>query len=117
MNRKVLSSMVLFTVFLVSVAAVGSVVGMVNGSEPVIVDFTFDDIMFVKGYMKLGLKFDLGDEYYGNANVEAAFTHFRSGRVVYFNFEDTLDGRIYTFPAMKKIPSGLYKIVVHITSV
>jgi hypothetical protein len=117
MKQRTLSVIGLFALLLIGTAAMGNLVAGYE-MEPDAIDITIERVsFFVKGYMKHGLTFDLGAEYYSDVNVDATFTHFRSGRVFAFDFEDTLNGQWYTFPDMKKMPSGLYHIVIHITSV
>jgi len=116
MKQRALSVIGLLALFLIGTAAMGN---LVAGTTPApdVIDITLERTsFFVKGYMKHGLMFVLDAEYYGDVNVDATFTHLRSRRVFTFDFEDTLDGSTYIFPAMKNMPSGWYHIVIHITS-
>ena len=117
MKRKVKLAIGFILMFLCVVPVFVNALEIEPPEPPGAIDITIEEMSyFVKGYMKHGLTFDLDADYYGNVNVEATFTHFRSGRVFNFDFEDELNGDTYTFCDMKKMPAGLYHIVIHLTS-
>lgn len=119
MRRRTPNVMALLALFLISTVVMGNfVAGHEIQPDPDLIDITIERAsFFVKGYMKHGFIFVIDTEYRGIIYVKATFTHFRSGHVFTFDFEDTFDGLVYIFPAIKKMPSGLYHIIIHITSV
>lgn len=112
MKRRTLSVMGLFVLFLVGTVVMGN---SVAGLTPI--DITVDQTVFVKGYMKHGHIFVFDGLYYGDVHIEATFTHLSSKRVFTFDFDTTLNGMIYILPVMKKMPAGMYYMVIHITSI
>jgi hypothetical protein len=108
MERRILSVIGLFALFLISTVVMVNVDAIVPSEpEPIIVE-----TIFIKGHMKHNLV--IGVEYSETADVEALFIHAPSLRT--FKVLGRIDEGKCTFSDMKKMPAGWYYIEIHINS-